>query len=70
MGRTACTEPQCLYKGALYLYLYSCEVSGIFADFSQHVITSPDFSEKNKYEISRKYFAWESVWSEEHGENL
>jgi len=23
MGRTVCTEPQCLYKGALYLYLYS-----------------------------------------------
>jgi hypothetical protein len=22
-GRTACTEPQCLYKGALYLYLIS-----------------------------------------------
>ena len=21
MDRTACTEPQCLYKGALYLYL-------------------------------------------------
>ena len=21
LGRTACTEPQCLYKGALYLYL-------------------------------------------------
>ena len=21
MGRTSCTEPQCLYKGALYLYL-------------------------------------------------
>jgi len=21
MGRTACTEPQCLYKGALYLFL-------------------------------------------------
>ena len=20
MGHTACTEPQCLYKGALYLY--------------------------------------------------
>jgi hypothetical protein len=20
MGRTACTEPQCLYKGALYLF--------------------------------------------------
>jgi len=23
MARTACTEPQCLYKGALYLYLLS-----------------------------------------------
>ena len=22
MGRTTCTEPQCLYNGALYLYLY------------------------------------------------
>ena len=22
MGRTACTEPQCLYKDALYLFLY------------------------------------------------
>jgi len=22
MGRTACTEPQCLYKGDLYLYVY------------------------------------------------
>ena len=22
MGRTACTEPQCLYNGALYIYLY------------------------------------------------
>jgi hypothetical protein len=26
MGRTACTEPQCVYKGVLYLllYLYAC----------------------------------------------
>jgi len=22
MGRRACTEPQCLYKGALYFYFY------------------------------------------------
>ena len=21
MGRTACTEPQCLYKGVIYLYI-------------------------------------------------
>jgi len=26
MGRTACTEPQCLYKGDLYLYLFKQEV--------------------------------------------
>ena len=24
MDRTACTEPQCLYEGALYIYLYLC----------------------------------------------
>ena len=23
MGRTACTEPQCLYKGALYLFYFT-----------------------------------------------
>jgi len=28
MGRTACTEPQCLYKGALYLYLYTTLYNG------------------------------------------
>ena len=27
MGRRACTEPQCLYKGKLYLYLYLCRKS-------------------------------------------
>ena len=28
MGRTACTEPQCLYKGAIYLYLITVKVKG------------------------------------------
>ena len=28
MGRTACTEPQCLYSGELYLYLYLCSPMG------------------------------------------
>jgi len=23
MGRTACTEPQCLYKGDIYLFFYA-----------------------------------------------
>jgi len=26
MGRTACTEPQCMYKGALYLLLHHVKV--------------------------------------------
>ena len=26
MGCTACTEPQCLYKGALYLSTFICRV--------------------------------------------
>ena len=30
MGRTACTEPQCLYKGALYFYLYTCLSAHIY----------------------------------------
>ena len=29
MGRAACTEPQCLYKGDLYLYLHP-EINAIF----------------------------------------
>ena len=27
MGRTACTEPQCLYKGALYFYFYPIQLT-------------------------------------------
>jgi hypothetical protein len=39
MGRTACTEPQCLYKDALYLFFYNCKydvsdsLSGVFQNF-------------------------------------
>jgi len=29
MGRTACTGPQCLYKGALYLYLTRCRTGDV-----------------------------------------
>ena len=39
MGRTACTEPQCLYKGDLYLfYIYRIPVG---ATFSAPVQTGP-----------------------------
>ena len=44
MGRTACTEPQCLYKGDLYLYLYlNHELSGRIWEISHlhHVGDSP-----------------------------
>jgi len=27
MGRTACTEPQCLYKGAIYLFFYNSSLA-------------------------------------------
>jgi len=30
MGRTACTEPQCLYNDALYLYLYLYSPYGLY----------------------------------------
>ena len=43
MGRTACTEPQCLYKGDLNLYLYVCsvqyDVSLLFASLCYFLIT-------------------------------
>jgi len=31
MSCTACTEPQCLYNGALYLYLYLCSPYGPYS---------------------------------------
>jgi hypothetical protein len=32
MGRTACTEPQCLYKGALYLTFLPIFKNGLTKD--------------------------------------
>ena len=29
MGRTACTEPQCLYMGPLYIYVYSYKYASL-----------------------------------------
>jgi len=33
--RTACTEPQCLYNGALYLYLY------LYSPYGRTACTEP-----------------------------
>jgi len=42
MGRAACTELQCLYKGELYLYLTHIEHSGKkMYDVKRMEITSP-----------------------------
>ena len=38
MGRTACTEPQCLYKGALYLF--TCFIPSCIPDTRLYRITS------------------------------
>jgi hypothetical protein len=37
MGRTACTEPQCLYKGALYLRI-TLRLSETSVGFYQNVL--------------------------------
>jgi len=39
MGRTACTEPQCLYKGALYLLIIDTEHAILSQDyFKGHIL--------------------------------
>jgi len=38
MDRTACTEPQCLYNGALYLYLY---IQFPYGPYSQYTVSVP-----------------------------
>jgi len=44
MGRTACTEPQCLYKGALYffftpiLFLLLYALTTLLSDIYQHTM--------------------------------
>ena len=44
MSRTACTEPQCLYKGDLYLYLLHRNLVGVrtvdVAFFWKHVLSA------------------------------
>ena len=52
MGRTACTEPQCLYKGDLYLFL-TIEVKKDHLPLSYALI-------KNAHEILR------DKWSEQN----
>jgi len=40
MGRTACTEAQCLYKGDLYLYIKTVNTLEVDRQFSASVAVS------------------------------
>jgi hypothetical protein len=39
MGRTACTEPHCLYMGALYIYLFVCEFHTVNAYRGNNILS-------------------------------
>ena len=62
MGRTACTEPQCLYKGALYLTLTSHLALRMTPELWRHILrltTAPNvlkpFCRKNLFAADRKF---------------
>jgi len=61
MGRTACTEPQCLYSGALYLYLlisYCLRTVTVFVIFSMIKkigLSVDDLCDNNVYENKECY---------------
>ena len=55
VDRTACTEPQCLYKGALYLYLYFC-IAPNFTKLSHNLMNScEDLMHKRLSESDEKW---------------
>jgi hypothetical protein len=41
MGRTACTDPQCLYKGALYLYHYEVKRKAVYGEHIRPTVCDP-----------------------------
>jgi len=55
MGHTACTEPQCLYKGAFYLYLFIHVNSPKYCGRNSTWIHKLMVSVGNKEELSQKY---------------
>jgi len=51
MGRTACTEPQCLYKGALYLLLYRNKLSNCQVKTKQTLCLIKNYATKIRSKI-------------------
>ena len=55
MGRTACTEPQCLYKGALYLTsvpVQGCTLPSFFLLLPLFFFTNKNFSASSRMRYS------------------
>jgi hypothetical protein len=46
MGRTACTEPQYIYKGVLYLHLFEIKMS------CQHHTPAALYTERTRYVLN------------------
>jgi len=69
MGRTACTEPQCLYKGALYLYLLpllGIKRPGRQADCWNPSSAMVNISQSNFFTLPHLVWAW---WLSEYWKN-
>ena len=56
MGHTACTEPQCLYKGALYLtfHLYRCGYNSNFSEDESDIFSSSTFTLQIHFKLATK----------------
>jgi len=54
MGRTACTEPRCLYKGDLYLYFIAALVIGPEMDTKSEGSFEEAFGVESKKKNSEK----------------
>jgi len=55
MGRTACTEPQCLYKGVLYFYLYFMNTKYKFPYWRMNFFHRQILHKRFNSEIGRVY---------------
>ena len=66
MGRTVCTEPQCLYKGDLYIYLIvdiRCGVQDLLCAGSDSDVTVSKSIEQPSYAVLRNDVDWPRYYS-------
>jgi len=60
MGCTACTEPQCLYKGARYVYITKC--FNLKYSFRRPPCIVPTVAGRQHYSPSSSYATASSLW--------